>query len=112
MSDLHAHVDPRADSENPPSEDLVGCAFLTPRELLLFRHLIHSRRSLPVYRAGWCNCYECLFESTDLAVMARHILRDHRAVPVSDDEWDVDNGGLARSAGRRGGHPDGCPGSR
>jgi hypothetical protein len=78
--------------EYPEARGPVGCAFLSRQELLLFRRLIDGRRSLPVYRAGCWLCYECPFESANLAAMARHIVRAHGAASANDD--DSDRGGF------------------
>ena len=76
----------------------VGYAFLSRKELSLFRRLIDYRRSLPIYRAGRWLCYECPFTSTNLAAMARHIVRAHGAAPANRDdleEEDSDSAGPA-----------------
>jgi hypothetical protein len=83
MTDPHTYVDPQVALRNLSSEHPLGYAFLSRRELSLFRQLIDDRRSLPVYRAGWWVCYECPFESTDLTVTASHIVRAHGATPAS-----------------------------
>ncbi len=72
--------------EHPEAREPVGYAFLSRKELSLFRRLINRRRSLPVYRAGCWLCYECPFASTDLAAMARHIVRAHGAAAASEDD--------------------------
>ncbi len=81
----------------------VGYAFLSRKELSLFRRLIDGRRSLPIYRAGGWLCYECPFTSANLAVMARHIVRAHGAAPPSKDDLDEDDPDTAYPAGRAGG---------
>ncbi|MCL5280950.1 MAG: hypothetical protein M1376_13710 [Planctomycetes bacterium] len=75
----------------PRANGPVGYAFLSRKEVSLFRRLIHDRRSLPVYRAGGWLCYECAFAATDLAVMVRHIRRAHGAVPANNDDRDEDD---------------------
>ena len=72
--------------EYPEARGPIGYAFLSRKELSLFRRLIEGRRSLPVYRAGRWLCYECSFASMDLAAMARHIVRAHGAAPASEDD--------------------------
>jgi hypothetical protein len=81
MTDLHAHVDRWANIRKLGSEHPIGYAFLSGKELSLFRLLIEDRRSLPVCRAGGWVCYECPFEATDLAAVAEHIVRAHEAIP-------------------------------
>jgi hypothetical protein len=81
--------------EYPGARGPVGYAFLSHKELSLFRRLIDGRRSLPVYRAGCWLCYECPFASTDLAAMARHIVRAHGAAPANEDDLDKDGFDLA-----------------
>jgi hypothetical protein len=81
----------RKSPEDSRGQGLVGYAFLSRREVSLFRRLIEDRRSLPVYRAdGWL-CYECAFASADLAAMVRHILRAHGAIPTNEDDLDEDD---------------------
>lgn len=77
--------------EYPQARGFIGYAFLSRKELSLFRRLIEERRSLPVYRAGCWLCHECAFESTNLALVARHIERAHGAAPANED--DLDKGG-------------------
>jgi hypothetical protein len=72
--------------EHPEARGPIGYAFLSRKELSLFRRLINGRRSLPVYRAGYWLCYECSFESADLAAMARHIVRAHGAAPAREED--------------------------
>ena len=91
---MRLHSD-RKSQEYPQARGPVGYGFLSRKELSLFRRLIDDRRSLPVYRAGHWLCYECPFESTNLAVMARHIVRAHGAAPVSDDDLEEGTSGLA-----------------
>ncbi len=79
----------------PQAPGLVGYAFLSRKELFLFRQLIDDRRPLPVHRAGGWLCYECPFASKDLAVMARHIVRAHGAAPANDDDLEEGNADLA-----------------
>ena len=81
----------------------VGYAFLSRKELSLFRRLIGDRRSLPVYRAGCWLCYECPFTSANLGVMATHIVRTHGAAPPNHDDLDEDDSDPAFQAGRAGG---------
>ncbi len=78
----------------------MGYAFLNHKDLSLFHRLIGDRRSLPVYRAGCWLCYECTFESTDLAAMARHIVRTHGAAPATEDDLDEDGSDFAPQARR------------
>ena len=90
MTEPHTHVDSRVDLQSPSCEHAMGYAFLSPKELSLFRQLIRDRRSLPIYRAdGWV-CYQCPFESTDLAVTARHIVRVHGTNTVGSEDRDED----------------------
>lgn len=77
--------------EYPQAQGPVGYAFLSRKELSLFRRLIDDRRSLPVHRAGSWLCYECPFASPDLAVMAMHIVRTHGAAPADGDDLDRDS---------------------
>lgn len=95
MTDPHTYVDPQADIRNLSSEHPIGYAFLTSKQLSLFRRLIDDRQSLPVYRAGCWVCYDCPFESTDLAATARHIVRAHGATPASEDDLEEDDSDLA-----------------
>lgn len=81
--------------QHPQAPALVGYAFLSRRELSLFRRLIDDRRSLPIYRAGSWLCYECPFTARDLAVMARHIVRVHGAAPANRDDLEEGNCDLA-----------------
>jgi hypothetical protein len=81
----------------------VGYAFLSRKEVSLFRRLIDGRRSLPVYHAGGWLCYECSFASENLAVMARHIVRAHGAAPANEDNLDDDDDKRSvRRVGNRG----------
>ena len=77
--------------EYPRAQGPVGYAFLSRKEVSLFRRLIDDRRSLPVYRAGGWLCYECAFAATDLTAMVRHILRAHGAVPTNEDDLEEDD---------------------
>jgi len=86
MTDPHAYADPQVDIRDPSSQHPIGYAFLSRKELSLFRQLIDDRRPLPVYRAGGWVCCECPFESTDLAATARHIVRAHGAIPAREDD--------------------------
>ena len=86
MTDPHTYADPQVDIRDPSSEHPIGYARLSRKELSLFRQLIDDRRPLPVYRAGGWVCYECPFESTDLAATARHIVRAHAAIPAREDD--------------------------
>jgi hypothetical protein len=95
MTDPHTCVDPRVATRNLSSEHLIGYAFLSSKHLSLFRQLIDNRRSLPVYRSGRWLCYECPFESADLAATARHIVRAHGATPASEEGSDEDGSDLA-----------------
>lgn len=81
--------------KHPQAGGLVAYAFLSRKEMLLFRQLTHGRRPLPVYRAGCWVCYECPFESTDRATTARHIVGAHEVIPVSEDDSDEDDSDLA-----------------
>jgi len=91
---MQLHSDMRL-PEYPEARGPVGYAFLSRQELLLFRRLIDSRRSLPVYRAGCWLCYECAFRSTDLAAMTRHIVRAHGAAPANEDDLNKEGSDLA-----------------
>ena len=82
--------------QHPQASGIVGYAFLSHKELSLFRRLIDDRRSLPVHRAGGWLCYECPFASKDLAAMARHIVRAHGAAPPNEEDLEE-------------GHPDLTP---
>jgi len=95
MTDSHTYADPQVGIRDPSSQHPIGYAFLSRKELSLFRQLIDDRRPLPVYRAGGWVCYECPFESTDLAATARHIVRAHGAIPASEDNLEEDGSGLA-----------------
>ena len=81
MTDLHAHAHRWANIQKLGSEHPIGYAFLSGKELSLFRLLIEDRRPLPVCRAGRWVCYECPFEATDLAAVTEHIVRAHEATP-------------------------------
>ena len=85
MTDPHAYADPQVDIRDPSSRHPTGYAFLSRKELSLLRQLIADRRPLPVHRAGGWVCYECPFESTNLAATARHIVRAHGAIPACED---------------------------
>ena len=95
MTDTRAYADPQVNIRAPSSEHPIGYAFLSRKELCFFRQLIEERRSLPVYRAGCWVCYECRFESRDLAAMARHIVRAHGSTLASKDNLEEDESGLA-----------------
>ena len=95
MTDPHTYADPQVDIRGPSSEHPIGYARLSRKELSLFRQLIDDRRPLPVYRAGGWVCYECPFESTDLAATARHIVRAHAATPASRDVLDENDSDLS-----------------
>jgi len=94
MTDPHTYVDPQIDIRSLSSKHPMGYAFLSRKELSLFRQLIDDRRSLPVYRAGCWVCSECPFESTDLAAAARHIVRAHGAIPTNEEDLDEDDSDL------------------
>ena len=94
MANPHIHVAPQVDTRKPSSECLVGYAFLSHRELSLFRQLTDNRRSLPVYRSGYWVCCECPFESMDLPATARHIMRTHAASPTNKEDLDEDDSDL------------------
>jgi hypothetical protein len=81
--------------QHPQAQGLAGYAFLSHKELSLFRRLIGDRRSLPVYRAGGWLCYECSFTAQDLAAMARHIVRAHGAAPPNEDDLEEGYSDLA-----------------
>ena len=89
--------------EYPRAQGPTGYAFLSRKELSLFRRLIDDRRSLPVYRAGCWLCYECPFASPDLVVMAGHIVRAHGAAPANEDDLDEDDSDLVGRACQGGG---------
>lgn len=91
MTDPHTYVDPQADIHNVASEGASGLVFLSSSEISLFLQLIRHRRSLPVYRAGCWACYDCPFESADLATTARHIMRVHEASPMNEEDLDEDS---------------------
>ena len=86
MTNSHTYADPQVGIRDPSSQHPIGYAFLSRRELSLFRQLIDDRRPLPAYRAGGWVCYEGPSESTDLAATARHIVRAHGAIPASEDD--------------------------
>ena len=95
MAHRYTCVGPQMDTRDLSCERHLGYAFLDRKELPLFRQLIDVRRSLPIYRAGCWVCYECRFESTDLAVMARHIVRAHGATAAREDDLEQDESNLA-----------------
>jgi hypothetical protein len=71
---------------DPSCERTIHLGFLNADELALFSMLIRHRRSLPVYLGGYWRCYACLFECTDFAAMANHIMKTHQAAPFNDED--------------------------
>jgi len=65
---------------------VIELGFLSGKDLSIFARLINNRRCLPVYRGGFWGCYECPFESTDLGIIAAHIIHVHKPAPLSDKE--------------------------
>ena len=65
----------------PREQRTIHLGFLDIDELSVFALLIRHRRPLPVYLGGFWRCYACLFESTEFAAMAQHIMRAHEPAP-------------------------------
>ena len=70
-------------------ERVVEAGFLSDEDLQVFHRLIRQRQSLPLYLGGLWRCYECPFESSDLAAMGAHIMGTHEPVAIRTEEYVV-----------------------
>jgi len=68
-------------------ERIIEAGFLSDDDLEIFRQLTKHRRSLPLYFGGFWRCYECEFESSDLAAIGTHILEAHEPAPVARQKY-------------------------
>jgi len=86
MSNHTTEIYPEAARYEPGCEKTIHLGFLDEGELALFARLIRHRRSLPVYVGGFWRCYACLFECTDFATMAEHMMKAHAPAPFNDED--------------------------
>lgn len=70
-------------------ERVIEAGFLSDEDLEVFHRLIKQRQSLPLYLGGFWRCYECPFESSDLATMGAHIMATHEPVAIRTEEYVV-----------------------
>jgi len=69
------------DNESP-----LFSSFFAKNDLKIFTMLISRHLSLPVYLGDTWRCYDCIFESHDLNVMAKHIIKNHKPLPECKDQ--------------------------
>ncbi len=71
---------------NDFADDSPDYGYLNDEELSILGKLAGHRRPLPVCHITYWSCQRCRFESVDLTTMAAHIMRAHRAAPVTQEE--------------------------
>ena len=67
------------------NEQVISIGYFDYEELAIFSRLINNRRALPVYLGDCWRCYDCIFESSDLEIMANHIMKAHKPAPQVND---------------------------
>ena len=68
-------------------ERVIEAGFLSDEDLEIFHRLIKQQQSLPLYLGVFWRCYECQFESSDLAAMGAHLMGTHEPVAIRTQEY-------------------------